>query len=182
MFIEAVQRRLMTVEQLAHEVLDGPRRGRRMLLAALEDAASGVWSVPESDLIKGLARSLVLPEAWPNPVLTAPDGRSLVSPDCWFDEVALAVMVHSRTHHQREDDFEATIESDGDLQAHGATVIGVTPRSIARNMAAIVTRTEQTYLQLVRRGARPDIRAVPRQAGVRVAGPVADGVTGSRRS
>lgn len=162
LLIEAVQRRLTTVDQLAHEVFDHPCRGRAVATMALRDAASGVWSVPEADLLRGLSRSRVLPEVAPNPLLQALDGTPLISPDAYIESVGLAVMVHSRRHHQREDDFDATIESDGLLGEHGVTVVGVTPRGVDRYLDRLVTRVENVYQRLERQGASPPVRVVER--------------------
>jgi hypothetical protein len=45
-------------------------------------------------------------------MLTTGDHR-LPTPDGWFDDVALAVQVHSRRHHAGELDWEATVAADG---------------------------------------------------------------------
>ena len=60
------------------------------------------------------------------PRLETADARALVSPDLWFDDVALAVMVHSRAHHARDADWEGTVERDGQLEL-GVVVLGFTP-------------------------------------------------------
>jgi hypothetical protein len=163
--IEAVQRRRCTLEQLTHELNAGPRKGSAFARQALGDAADGAWSVPEATLLRACGRSGVLPAAWPNPVLMV-RGTVLVSPDLWFDDVALAVMVHSREHHERGEDWQRTVERDGELTENGVTVLGFTPRSIATDLSRVVATIERTYTALrADRRRRPDVTMTPRVPG-----------------
>jgi hypothetical protein len=161
--IEAVQTGRASLELLQHELDAGPRRYSAFARRALADARAGVWSVPEAHLLHLCAGSSVLPHGYPNPVLDDA-GLRLLSPDLWFDDVALAVMVHSRAHHLRDADWEGTVERDSELTAHGATVIGFTPRSIAIEPRRVLDRIEQVYLTLSRSGQRrPAITMTPRE-------------------
>jgi hypothetical protein len=164
--IEAVQTGRATLEQLQHELDAGPRRHSAFARRALADARTGVWSVSEAHLLHLCAGSTVLPHGYPNPVLEH-CGLRLLSPDLWFDDVALAVMVHSRAHHLRDADWEGTVERDSELTAHGATVIGFTPRSIATEPQRVLERIEQVYLTLSRSGQRRSaITMTPRGVGL----------------
>jgi hypothetical protein len=158
--IEAVQRGIVTVGQVRHEVELGDRRGTRWARQALDDAEAGAWSLPESDLLALLSTSRVLPPAWANPDLRAPDGRRLPHPDCWLDDVGLAVQVHSRRHHAGELQWEQTVMADGVFAEYGIPVIGVTPRSIATDPSGVLRRVEAAYRAAGRR-PRPDVVAVP---------------------
>jgi hypothetical protein len=91
--IEAVQRRRCSLDELEQELAAGPRKGSAFARRALADAADGAWSVPEATLLRACGRSRVLPPALANPTILV-HGVRLVSPDGWFDDVALAVMVH----------------------------------------------------------------------------------------
>ena len=133
----------------------GPLRG------PLQEAATGAWSVPESELLGLVATSSVLPTPWANPVLVGPSGIRLTTPDAWFDDVAFAVMVHSRRHHSEADQWDDTVDTDGDLVAAGVVVAGVTPRRLRQRPEAVLARLEQTYLS-ARRRPRPGVRATPR--------------------
>ena len=84
--------------------------------------------MPEADLARLLATSRVLPEPWPNPVLSDVDGNRLTTPDLWLDDVGIAVMMHSTAFHAGALQWDATVEGDGDLSANRVVVIGVTPR------------------------------------------------------
>ncbi|MGN6302799.1 MAG: hypothetical protein ACTHN8_17080 [Angustibacter sp.] len=160
--IEAVQTGRTDLDDLQHELDAGPRRGSALARRAIADARAGAWSAPEASLLDVLAVSAVLPPVVANPVLTV-DGRRLLSPDGWIDDVALAVMVHSRRHHERGADWEATVEKDGELAAHGITVLAFTPRSIAMEPERARDRVERTYLDLKGSGRRrPSVVMTPR--------------------
>ena len=159
--IEAVQRRITTVDDLHQWVLRLRPRDAAPLHGPLADAASGAWSVPESELLDLVATSSVLPEPWANPTLTGPAGARLTTPDAWFDDVAFAVMVHSRRHHSEADQWDDTVERDADLVAAGVIVAAVTPRRLRQQPEAVLLRLEQTYL-VARGRARPEVRATPR--------------------
>jgi hypothetical protein len=161
--IDVVQRRLVRLDDLVHWVETRESRGRRRLRAAVTEAAAGSWSLPEADLAVLLARSRVLPPLWANPTLWDAEGRRLTTPDLWCDEVAMAVMVHSRQFHAGVLDWEETVEGDGDLSTARVAVVGVTPTSIARDPAGVLRRIEAAYLALRSQGTgRPDVRATPR--------------------
>jgi hypothetical protein len=82
-----------------------------------------------------------LPRPWANPALHDPLGRRLTTPDLWFDDVALAVMVHSRVHHSGVLDWEATVAADEDLRTAGIDVVAVTPASIAAEPGRVRPRS-----------------------------------------
>jgi hypothetical protein len=165
--IEAVQRRLVTVDELRHEL--GRRRlnGTLLLARALAVAEAGAWSRPESTLLRAAAASAVLPHVWPNPELRLPDGTRLISPDLWVDDVGLAVMVHSRAFHARDRQWEATVEQDGMLAEHGIIVLAFTGASAEQRPEAAVRRIERAYLTARESGrVRPDVLMTPRGPGL----------------
>jgi hypothetical protein len=154
LFIDAIHSRLVRVEDVVHWVEARESDGRRRLRGALAEAATGVWSVPEADLMRLLKGDGRLPEAWANPTLRDADGRRLTTPDLWFDEVALAVMVHSRRFHAGALDWEATVSDDEDLRSAGIEVVTVTPVSIARQQDDVLERVRNAY-QRARGRPRP---------------------------
>lgn len=159
--IEAVQRRVTSVEALRHWLCRMNRRGSVALGEAIDQATAGAWSVPEADLIRLVQRSAILPRPWANPQLVGPTGASLTAPDLWFDDVAMAVMVHSRQFHSVGRGWEQTVEADADLTSAGVVVVGVTPNSIARDPASVLDRIERTYLSAQAR-PRPPVTGTPR--------------------
>jgi hypothetical protein len=159
--IEAVQRGLTTVDDLAEWVHRLRPRDASALRLPLEAAASGAWSVPEAELLDLLTTSAALPDPWANPSLCTGDGRPLTTPDVWFDDVAMAVMVHSRRHHADPDDWDDTVDADGDLVTAGIVVAGVTPHRIRSSPNEVLRRLERTHAA-ARARPRPDVRATPR--------------------
>ena len=131
LIIDAVQQRLVRLDDVAQWVEARSNHGRRRLRQALAEAAIGAWSLPEADLLRLVSDNSRLPRPWANPVLHDPVGRRLTTPDLWIDDVALAVMVHSRAFHSGVLDWEATVAADEDLRAAGIEVVAVTPASIA---------------------------------------------------
>jgi hypothetical protein len=163
--LEAVQRRLVRPADLRHELEAGARNGSRRVRLAVEDVEAGAWSVPEASVLVALRSSRLLPPAWPNPRLSMASGLRLPSPDAWFDDVALAVQVHSRRFHELGRDWERTVMRDGIFAACGVPVVAVTPSRIARDPAGVVRLVERAYLA-ARGRPRPDVLMQPRGPGV----------------
>ncbi len=44
-------------------------------------------------------------------------GVRCLTPDAWLDDVAMAVMVHSRQFHDGPDQWDETVSRDGELTA-----------------------------------------------------------------
>ncbi len=154
--LEAVQRYLVRVEDLRHEVEAGPVRGSRWVRGAVAEAELRAWSVPEADLLGVLSGSAVLPEVVANPVLYTPDGVRLPTPDLWIDDVGLAVQVHSRRYHAGPAEWEATLLGDGRLAEQGIVVLAISPSRVAVDPAEVRSQIERAYLSL-RGRRRPDV-------------------------
>ena len=119
--------------------------------------------MPEADLAALVSTSTVLPGMWANPVLRVGEVR-LPTPDGWFDDVGLAVQVHSKRYHAGELDWEKTVSGDGVFAEHGVALVAVTPRQISSQPAAVLARIERAYEQAVKR-PRPAVTARPRENG-----------------
>lgn len=161
--IEAVQRRLTGPVELASWVNRLNRRDSARARRALEAAASGVWSIPEAEVVELMAGSRLLPAPWLNPHLEDATGHRLLTPDLWLDDVAMAVMVHSQQFHDGPGQWDRTVAEDAELGAHGVVVVGVTPRSLRREAAVVLDRIERAY-RVARTRPRPGVRATPRSA------------------
>ena len=123
------------MSDLLHWVLARGQVGSHRLHAGLSVAASGAWSRAEAELLRLLSSSTVLPQLLANPELRDGEGHRLTTPDVWVDDVAMAIMVHSRKWHAGEREWESTVEHDTDLQAARVVVVGVTPHSIRADPA-----------------------------------------------
>jgi hypothetical protein len=109
-----------------------------------------------------VATSQVLSPMWLNPRLTRLDGSGLLTPDGWFDDIGMAVMLHSRRYHSTGEQWEQTVEGDAALRADGIVVLGVTPASLRRDPAGVLRLMEQAYLSARRLSRRAAVIAVPR--------------------
>lgn len=165
--IEAVQRRLVSLDRLAHVNDALGRRHCAVVTRAIQAAAAGAWSMPELGLARLVEASAALPSMWCNPELFGPASEPLISPDGWFDDVGLAIMVHSMQFHDGPG-FDATIEADGELGSYGVTVVGFTPRAIEYSQDQVLRRLERAYLN-ARGRPRPPVRARSRSAWARPA-------------
>jgi hypothetical protein len=160
--IEAVQRRLVTLDALRNELEDGPRCGSAQLRAAIDAAATGAWSMPEHEVLHLLRQSGLFPVVWGNPILTAADGTTLPPPDAWLDDIALAIQIHSRRYHFAEEDWEGTILRDGVFTEYGVPVVAFTPRRIRDDPRGVLDRVRRIHTARLDL-PRPDIFARPRE-------------------
>ncbi len=158
---ESVHREVASLEDLAAWTFRLRPRDAHALQPALAAAASGAWSAPEAELLDLVATSATLPAPWANPTLFDGGGEPLLTPDVWFDEVAMAVLVHSHAYHSQGEDWSATVERDADLVAAGITVLGVTPDRIRRDGGGVLRRLERAHATAADR-PRPPVRATPR--------------------
>jgi very-short-patch-repair endonuclease len=123
-----VQRRKMTVPELAAELEAGPTRGSAQLRAALAEVADGVRSAAEGDL-----HSLVKRERLPEPTYNARlyvGNQLLAIADAWWPQAGLAVEVDSREWHLSPADWEHTLARGARMTEHGILVMRFTPRQI----------------------------------------------------
>jgi len=143
--LEAVQRRIVEIDDVAAWVHRLNRRWSAKARRALAEAERGAWSLPEAELLELLATSRTLPGPWANPVLVDSSGSPLVTPDAWFDDVGLAVMVHSREYHEGPGQWDRTVSQDGELTAAGVVVVGVTPHAIRTTGSVVLDRVERAH-------------------------------------
>ena len=161
-FIEAVQKGLVSLTDLAEWIYRVRTRESAALHAAMGAAGSGAWSLPENRLLELMSRSSSLPAPWPNAKIEDSHGLPLLTPDVWFDDVGLAVMVHSRRHHSEAEQWDSTVARDAGLVSAGIVVVGVTPRQIDREPDSVLARVEAGH-DAARRRPRPDVTAYERE-------------------
>jgi hypothetical protein len=160
--IEVVRRRLVRLEDVTHWVEARETRGRLRLRAILQEAAAGAWSVPEADLAALVQSPKVLPAPMLNPELKDLAERRLTMPDVWFDDVGMAVMVHSRAFHAGTLQWDATVVDDSELSSYRIVVVGVTPEQLAKDPRSVRQRIESHYGTARASGFRPAVVATPR--------------------
>lgn len=77
----------------------------------------------------------------------------------WFDDVAMAVMVHSRQFHSAPGDWDMTVARDAQLTECGVIVVGTTPNRIYRDIDSVIGRIHRTYAVASSR-PRPAVSAI----------------------
>jgi very-short-patch-repair endonuclease len=123
-----VQRRKVTIADLAQQLRASPIQGSARLRAALAEVADGVRSAAEGDL-----HALVKRERLPEPMYNARlfvDNQFLAMPDAWWPQAGLAVEVDSREWHLSPADWERTLARGARMTEHAILVMRFTPRQI----------------------------------------------------
>lgn len=126
---EALRSRKVHVDDLAHEVDEGQRRGSARLRRVLTEYGAGVRSVAEAEARDKLLR-LPLPPPLFNVDLVSADGAFLARPDAYWPDASLAFEVDSRQHHGDTEGWEQTQRRHAKLSAHGVMVMHASPSRI----------------------------------------------------
>ena len=159
--LEAVQRRLLTIDDLRREISRGQRQWTAILRDVLAEAKSGVLSVPEAELRK-LLQDAHFPEPLWNPRLETYAGEFIAEPDAYFKEFGLALEVDSRRFHFEDGDaYRKTWRRHERYTRHGIVALRLMPTDIHRNPDSIVTAVRDT-LAAQRGRSLPEITVVPR--------------------
>lgn len=155
---DAVQRRLCTVSQLAHEVAMSSRRGAAIPNRVLRDVADGVRSAAEA-AAKRLWHKAAMPEAcWNVPIHSA--GRGLVGiADCWVDDVAMVWEIESTEWHLDPAAHDYTVQRAGLFTAVGAVYVASKPRKVLSDPREVTALLRAVHAQAAAR-PRPPLRAV----------------------
>lgn len=154
-----VQRRQLSIWQLAEELKIGPRQGSALLRQALTEVADGVRSVAEGDL-RSLVRRSKLPEPLYNPRLYVGEDF-LASPDEWWQEAGVAAEVDSKEYHLSPEQWAKTLDRHAQMTAQGILVLHFPPSKIRSDGRAVAEQI-RTALESSR-GPLPHIRTVPAQ-------------------
>lgn len=143
-FSEAVQRRLVTVEQLTTAHIQGPPRRAGLADAALADIGAGIHSAPEADFRRLAEASLVLPPLLYNRRLRLPSGRVVV-PDALAVDAGLVHETNGRRPHEREDLFDDMQERHDEMTESGLVVLHNSPRRIRSQARSVIAQFERCY-------------------------------------
>jgi hypothetical protein len=146
---EVVQRRLTTVPALRAELDAGPTAGSATVRRAMQQIAGGAASLPEADLLRLVACSLLLPAPAVNESIHLPDGAPVVPDLCW-PHARLVVEVDSVEHHGFGPAPEWTSRRRARLVAAGWTVLSVSPARVRDDPRGVLADIEAAYLAGVR--------------------------------
>jgi hypothetical protein len=155
---DALQAGLCTLGDLGVELEEGPTRGSAMLRDGLRDAATGIWSAAEGELME-LIRSSDLPEPEYNVSLFTPDGTLLGIVDAWWGRAGVAAEVESQEFHFKRSDWAATMERGNQITKHRVQLMHFPPTRVKSDGAGVLA--ELRYAIAVGMAAPPlAIRAV----------------------
>jgi hypothetical protein len=158
--LEAVQRKLLTVDDLWTEINHGQRRWTAVLREVIGDARSGVRSIQEARLRDAIVRS-DLPEPLWNPRLETPAGEFIAEPDGYYDDIGLALELDSREHHfLKSDQFERTWTRHSVYNRHGILAERIVPSLLNAHPAEVVANIRAVRTVYAGRMA-PDVVVTP---------------------
>ncbi len=154
----SVQRGRCTVEELAAELLNGPRAGSAYFREAVSDVIAGIRSVAEADLKKlidrsGLEQPLYNPELWAGDTLIA-------IPDAWWPRYGVAVEVDSREWHLSPQDHARTLERGRRMTRHQILAHHFTPNQLRRSGHDVIAQIQET-IEDARDRPPLNIRTIP---------------------
>lgn len=162
--LEAVQRRMLEIDDLAEEIRHGQRQWTAVMRDVLGDALSGVRSVPEAGL-RDIVIASDLPEPLWNCRLETSDGEFIAEPDGYYEDIGLALEVDSREHHyKRADNFAATWMRHGVYNRHRILAERILPETIRDDPASVIAAIRATRAA---NGGRtpPDVRVITPEVG-----------------
>ncbi len=167
--IGTLQRRLSTGDRIRAELALAPPNGTRPIRLGVADFEQGAWSLPEVVLAELLGRYRPHLEFVANPRLTRPDGVLIGVPDGYLPTRGVAILVHSREHHDGVADdgrdlWEATIEADSVYEAHGIAVAAVAPTALRDHAERFLERLDRVVEAQYGR-PRPRVVVGPAGAG-----------------
>lgn len=156
---EVVQRGRTTPFELAAELDEGSGRGSGLPRSVLREVGAGIRSVAEAKARRLVGRSRLPPPIW-NPTLLAADGVVLLTPDAWFDDVAMVWEIDSVEWHLGPADYAATLQRRSLLAMHDIEVVATLPSRIDREPRAVLAELRSAYARAARR-PRPPLVAIP---------------------
>jgi hypothetical protein len=158
----AIRRDLCTFEDLAAELDDGPSRGSLLLRRSIRDAADGIWSAAEGDLMD-LIRASDLEQPDFNVALYDADGTPLGVVDAWWQRAGVAAEVDSREFHFEDDDWAQTMARHNHITARLVRLFHLPPSRIKSDGAGILHEL-RTAIENGNRNPPLPIRGIPQRA------------------
>lgn len=134
---DALLKETCTFSGLAAELNKGPSQGSLMLRRSLRDAAKGIWSAAEGDLLDLIARS-DLPEPEFNVTLYAADGEFLGVVDAWWRHAGVAAEVDSSEYHLLAVDKDRTETRHNRITSHGVQLLHFSPTRIKTSSGTVL--------------------------------------------
>ncbi|HEX6522333.1 MAG TPA: hypothetical protein VF070_20350 [Streptosporangiaceae bacterium] len=158
---EVIQRQLCCLAGLRQELNEGPRQGSALLLRSLRDAARGIWSAAEGDLMDLIDQS-DLPQPEYNVALYAADGTFLGIVDTWWQRAGVAGEVDSQEFHFLPQDWRETLKRHNRITKHRVQLMHFPPHRIKTDGTGVVGELRDAITSGLAAPPLP-IRGVPKR-------------------
>lgn len=150
---EVVQRGGVTVDDIALELSEGPRRHGAISRRVIEELRDDAHSVAELQAQKLYAQS-GLPPMRRNVAIYTESGRLLCITDNWLD-IGFCWEIDSLAHHLSPTDHAHTIARRNDMTGHGLIVLSHLPRDIRDNPKKVLADLQSHYTLALDRPCPP---------------------------
>jgi hypothetical protein len=148
---EAVQRGIVSIDDLVIAQDNGPRRNARPAREAIDHLRAGVRSLAEAQFRTLAEGEPSLPRLLYNPVLRLPDGTRII-PDALAPDAPLIHETNGAVAHRRQDLFEDMQRRHDLLTAAGFTVLHNAPRHIRDEGAKVIREFQVCHARLAGKG------------------------------
>jgi hypothetical protein len=160
---DALQRRIVTYDDLVSAHVQGPPRNSGHADDALADLGAGTRSVPEADFRRLAIASTILPTVEYNQWIRLAHGRKLCV-DALIISSAVIHETNGRLAHQREDLFEDMQERGDALTTAGFVVLNNTPGRIRLRGREVIAQVERCHHMHAGRGLPAGVDLLPMAA------------------
>ncbi|MCC8927377.1 hypothetical protein [Rhodococcus sp. I2R] len=158
---EVVQRGGATLDDIARELAEGPRRYGAISKRVVRELRDDAHSVAELQAQKLYADS-GLPPMMHNCNIYTASGEFICNTDNWLDCVGFSWEIDSLAHHLSPKDHAETMSRRMRMQGHGLIVASHLPRDIRDNPGRVLADLRSHYQQALNR-PRPPVVVRPAQ-------------------
>lgn len=144
MIADAVQRRLVSTEQLASELRFIRLGGTHLPRRVLDEIREGVRSAAEAWSISLIRRS-GLPAPQRNVLIRDKNGKQIAIVDGWWGEVGMVWQIDSKEFHTSPEDYARTMAQHSALVAEGIFVVHTLPGRIISDPQGVIRELVRTY-------------------------------------
>lgn len=156
LFAQAIQRGTTSLDQIVHELTEGPRQYGAVAWMAARELADDAHSVAEVQAQK-LYATTGLPKMVHNRPVYGANGEFLCIPDGWIDIVAFGWQIDSLAHHLSPADHAATMAKRSAMEKAGAIMVSHLPSQIRDDPMSVVADLVAGYERALAR-PRPNLR------------------------
>lgn len=158
MLLEALTQNRTSPAQLEREIRAGQRRWTAILRQVVREHRAGIASAPEAEF-RAVWEARGLPPMHWNGALLTPSGRFIARPDCYDEEVGMAVENDSREYHSGPR-YAETVERHRRLATYGIVVCSIVPSQFRADPEGVIADVLKARESLIGRPP-PAVVVVP---------------------